>query len=215
VDDFDSENAITSPAGIMLFIVMAAVLSGAYFYFTKPVDGSVTVVGYKWEERVRIEEWGEVDGMSIGWGSYPVFATEPYRDTAIYTRNLNQLERDQGNCESTDAEAGGPPYRCEVMRYKRMGWRTLGTQRSTGDDHTPVPPVPDYTPCADEADPAAGCQRARDAGADYILVFQNPEGEQYECEVTRDVWDETSIEVNYDVQYNAITGLLMCESITY
>lgn len=214
--DFDNDNAATlSPLATVALFAVLVVISGAYFYFNRPVDGMATVVGYKWEERVQIEEWAEVDGMSLGWGSYPVFATEPYRDEATYTRSLNQLERDQGNCESTASEGSGPPYRCEVMRYKRLGWRVLGTQRATGNDHTPVRPVADYTPCDDEVDPTVGCQRVRDAGADYILVFQNPEGKQYECEVPRDVWDKTSIEVNYRVQYNAITDLLMCESINY
>lgn len=204
--------------------VIALLVAGAAFVFTRSEEITVLVVDHQWERTIEVEEYRRTSGNS-SCGSEPAGAYNiDRRYEQVDTRRVPDGEEcqtvrvDQGDGTFREEQRCETTYRNEpvfgyVCYYDLNRWQTDGYVEAEGGlDDSPYWPVDEIDICNTQR---LGCEREGSRSEEYLLVLRNTQsGDEYSCDVPQQQWRSTRIEAAFTLEINPMLNNARCDTLT-
>ena len=198
-----------------------AVLIFVFFFWKR--EAVVEVKGHKWARTVEIEVFGEVKRSA--WcdekpkGARKITKKKEQRSTKKVEDGQECKKKRKDNRDGTFKEVKEckPKYREEPVYGDKCyftvdAWETDRTEKASGDAKTPEPKWPEFK--LKKPGKCKGCDREGDRDEDYYLLFEDTEGEKYECSVDRSKWDAAEVGSKWKAEVGVVSSSLDCDSFS-
>lgn len=202
-------------------VLVVAVLVFVLFFWKR--EATVEVKSIAWERTVEVEVFKEVKDSA--WcdnkpkGARKVTKKKEQRSTKKIPDGEECVKKRKDNRDGTFKEVKEckPKYREEPVYDQKCyfyidKWTTARTEKASGSGKEPEPTWPEVKIA--KPGKCKGCEREGEREQTYSLTFADKDGETYECDVERGVWDEAEVGAKWKAEVGVVTTSIDCDSFT-
>lgn len=208
--------------GVVGVIVLAVI--GVIVALTWRRESSVAITGHSWERTITIQQFSAISDQA--WcdqmpnDAYSVTSRREQRDTRQVPDGEDCSVRRVDNGDGTFSERREctTRYRDEPIYddrcyYSVNRWVDARQIDASGESLTDAPRWPLLQLASCTATARLGCEREGGRDEEYIISFENADGNVYTCAVPEDLWQSADENTQWNVQIGVLTGQPDCDTL--